>query len=493
MNQRRCKMNGGKVFTILWTIGSLSGLVPSIAVAQIVDVERLERSIATVVVVDGTIRDSTQPIDRAVESIVNPNADILPGRVGLGVVLGIQNRQVDLLTPAHLVEAVAYGAGELPPLIVVIPVNSTAAEATVVAADPRSGLAVIRFSLSENSDGWLLPVPVEFDAQAAATRLQRCIAFGNPHAMVRGQSLSAGSVTITRTRVRQQSSAESRLIDLPLAELGGLLELDAASQFADSGAPLFHEQGQLSGMILPLLTSAKRQTDILHAIPMQTGYLRIVRELRAGFEVEYGFLGVHVQPALPEELRQLPDGQRPVRAVVVSRVIAASPAEDAGLQPGDLLLSVAGQVIEDEFDFVREVAFAQPGEMLQLTRFRPGIGVEAVSAIPGKSPVYDDSKIVSTGMRYPVWRGLSVDYSTARRRYLTETVLTQFPSGVVVVTVSPGSVASQLNLQVGQRITHVNERPIRDPQSFYKAVDSMTGEVKLQLASGMTLTLPEAN
>jgi S1-C subfamily serine protease len=99
----------------------------------------------------------------------------------------------------------------------------------------------------------------------------------------------------------------------------------------------------------------------------------------------------------------------------------------------------------------------------------------------GKWPVYDDSRIVATRERHPAWRGLHVDYPTARRRYLPTSVLGAFPRGVVVTAVDPGSPAAAAGFGETTFITKLNGRRVETPAEFHDATASLTGAVTVTL------------
>jgi serine protease Do len=97
----------------------------------------------------------------------------------------------------------------------------------------------------------------------------------------------------------------------------------------------------------------------------------------------------------------------------------------------------------------------------------------------GKWPVKDVEGIVATRPKYPSWRGLRVDYPSAREKIVRND--SRILQGVIVVDVAPGSSAAQAKLQYGNVITHVQGTPVRTPGEFHRAVQRLQGDVALRL------------
>ena len=105
-------------------------------------------------------------------------------------------------------------------------------------------------------------------------------------------------------------------------------------------------------------------------------------------------------------------------------------------------------------------------------------GEKTVELRLGKWPVRDDEGIIETKPRYAPWRGLSVDYSTARSRFLD---LYADVRRVLVTKVQENSPAHAARLEPGNFITHVNNIPVQSPAEFHLAVKGLTGPINLKL------------
>jgi len=225
------------------------------------------------------------------------------------------------------------------------------------------------------------------------------------------------------------------------------------------------------------------------AIPADESFLRIFETLARGEEVEYGFLGVNPQDVSPREIssRNIPIGQ--ASAPVLRTVFANSPAGRAGLQQGDLVLSIQDKPILDRRDLMREISLLEPDSevKLQIWRMRFTKPIDVIVKL-GKWSVINDEELIVTNPRYPEWRGLVVDYPTGRNRFMSRTF--RYPNAVLVREVTPGSPAEQAGLQSGEFIALVEGQPIQNPAEFHSALKNQDGEVSLRLIDGQEITIP---
>src|SRR5690606_26056174 len=113
-------------------------------------------------------------------------------------------------------------------------------------------------------------------------------------------------------------------------------------------------------------------------------------------------------------------------------------AAQAGLQQDDLILAVNSTPIRSASDLMREVGLLAPESVAEMLVWRRSERRRfSLKARLGKWPVHDDSQIVATASRYPRWRGMSVDYPTARRRLQTSDIMERYHRAVLVTAVEP--------------------------------------------------------
>jgi serine protease Do len=218
---------------------------------------------------------------------------------------------------------------------------------------------------------------------------------------------------------------------------------------------------------------------------------RIVASLCQGYEVEYGFLGIQPGDADAGMLREFRDLTAQATAARVRRIVPGSPADRCGLKTNDVVLAVQGVPVYSEVDLVREVGWLGPDVEAELSVLRPSERrLLTFTCRLAKWPVYDDSLLVVTRERHSAWRGLHIDYPTARRRFLPGNILERFPEGVVVTQVDPGSPADAAGLQAGWFVTQVENKPLSSPREFSEAVQGRSGPVLLRLSDGRTIRVP---
>lgn len=451
----------------------------------------LRRAVVGIVVHVSKNNPDETPLRDPFASFNHPEAGQLPARIGMGAVLQQTPQHALILTLAHLVEpATKPGEQPLPVQIYVRTASGDTALATIVGTDPRSDLAVLRIPLRDIAGNGREIETVAFQSDSQIHPGELLIAAGNPWEMGRDGSASVGVGLVSNTGRPQAVSSPQPLMERTLHDLGTLVELDLARQLSHSGTVLATMDGKFAGLVTALANPSGTFNELSYAIPMSVGMQRIVKDLQQGYEVEYGFLGISVETSLPEDIAGLELGEAQSTAGLVTRVSTNSPAERAGIQRDDLILRVNHSIIRNSEDLVREVGLIEPGNEVEILLFRRNRGLQTVKVKLGKWPVYDDTQMITSNLRHPAWRGLHVDFSTGRRRYLPDRFLTMFPAGVVISQVEEGSLAAQAGLQVGQFIMKVSGRTVETPAEFHHTANSQTENVRLLLGNGSEVTIP---
>jgi serine protease Do len=349
-------------------------------------------------------------------------------------------------------------------------------EARILAADPRSDLAVLKIPVGDLAAFKLeqRTVPVR--------KGQFVIALGNPYAIARDGSASATWGIVSN--ISRQAMTEGAVNDPErkrnetIHHLGTLIQLDTRLDLGTSGGALLNLQGELIGMTTSLAAIVGYEKSAGFAIPFDDAMKRIINSLRQGKEVEYGFLGVEPGEILPGESARTeyaPIAARIRRgAARIEKVVPNLPAQRAGLSPGDVVLSVGDRQVFGQIDLVREIGLVEPGARPLLTIFRPPLGREIeVRVEVGKWPVVDEENLIATTPLRDPWRGITYDYSTYRRRYSPPTH--EPLQGVRVVDVRPGTQTAAKDLQPGDLITAVKGTPVWSPREFAEAVKKENG------------------
>lgn len=437
--------------------------------------------------------DPFDPLGRARPPLLNDvNQAYIPLKFGSGVIVAASEEPAArfVLTTYHVVFGDDHpSAGRAVRVTLRHPEQgSIILRGRPVAADRRVDLAVLRLDLDEAS---LEPASVPTLAIGAADDVRKgrfVIALGNPYAMARDGSSSASIGIVSnisrRPFVLLPDAAIAR--DSPsIHEYGTLLTVDTRLQVGASGGALLNLAGELIGITTSLAAMQGYEKSAGYAIPFDAGTRRIIGELLKGYEAEYGFLGIS-----PETYRSSGEQGRSITAVRAAHVALDSPAAQADLHPQDLILQINGHAVHDVSDLMRIIGLLGPGVTAELLVQR-GREAQPHTLRPrlGKWPVYDDRDVLSTRPRYPAWRGLTVDYPTARQRFLTSDRLEQYRQAVVVTHVDEGSRAAAAGLKVGDFIKEVDGASVQSPLEFIAAVTAKSGRIPLQLWEKRTVVI----
>ena len=229
-------------------------------------------------------------------------------------------------------------------------------DARVVGADASSDVAVLE--LERVPDG---VTPVELGSSESLEIGDLVVAIGSPFGL-------EGTVTsgIVSALHRELTAPDGFTID-------GGIQTDAAINPGNSGGPLLDGQGRVIGINSQIRSSSGANEGIGYAVPIETAK-EVAEALIAGRTIERPFLGV--------QLGEADNGAQ------VAGVTEGSPADRAGLQPGDVVTEVEGEPATAD-DVRRAVAEREPGDELELTVRRDG-GTETITATLGKRPTQSD-------------------------------------------------------------------------------------------------------
>ncbi len=359
--------------------------------------------------------------------------------------------------------------------------------------DERSDLAVLKLDLASVG---LMADKVPTCTLGEAEKLRKgsvVVGLGNPYAIARDGSASA-SLGLISNISRRSSEGENRPDASEesgtIFEYGALLHVDLRLQLGTSGAAIVNTDGKLVGLATSLAALRGYESSVGFAMPFDADVRRIVKSLLDGHEVEYGFLGVKPIDATLSGQRDRSGQWLPVSAAKLYILAPQSPADQAGLKQGDCVLAVNGQPISGSAELMLKVGLLGPDASVRLDIWRPSRGerMETVARL-GKWPVYDDTSIIAPVPRHPAWRGFTVDYPTARRRFMPSSPLSRYNRAVVVTQVDEGGPASQAGLQIGTLISQVAGRAVQTPAEFAAAVEGKSGRVELLLLDGKRVTV----
>ncbi|VAX35732.1 hypothetical protein MNBD_PLANCTO02-2661 [hydrothermal vent metagenome] len=416
----------------------------------------------------------------------NPESpDFIPNDFGTGVIIAPLGTPL-ILTNYHVVKGGPI-AGEKIGVskysLYVRLANHRGFYASILAADPRSDLAVLKIDFKQLD---IKPRDIKPLTITQSNKFRKgtfVIALGNPYAIGQDGSASASWGMISNIARRpapagSPNDAETRKKET-IHHYGTLLQVDTRLNLGTSGGALLNLKGELIGITTSLAALEGYEKSAGYAIPLNAATRRAIDSLAKGHEVEYGFLGITPWDFLPSEMRNLSLRYKQASAAVVGDVFPKSPAEKGGLRRGDVVLSVNDQVVLGRSKLMLKIGELGPEAKVKLKVWREQKRRELTLSIElGKWPVQNEEDVIATVARYPAWRGITVDYSTGRQKYLKYPF--RFKQAVAVKSIEKKRASTTL-LQEGDLITHVNKMPVRTPAQFLKAVQHATGVVRLQV------------
>ena len=236
------------------------------------------------------------------------------------------------------------------------------AKAKLVGSDPESDLAVLRIANSQPL------TPITF-AQAESLRIGDVVlAIGNPFGV--GQTVTSGIVSaLGRTH-------------LGINTFENFIQTDAAINPGNSGGALVDSNGHLVGINTAIYSQSGGSMGIGFAIPVSLAKSVMEQIIKTG-TVTRGWIGVEVQDMTPELAESF--GVKPDEGALIAGVMRGSPADRAGVKPGDVLLSVGGKRVKDAQVMLDLIAALAPGEKAAFGLFRAGKPLE-LQIVVGKRP-----------------------------------------------------------------------------------------------------------
>jgi serine protease Do len=309
-------------------------------------------------------------------------------------------------------------------------------EATLLGADERTDLAVLKIDLAGQS----LPVLPIGDSDNLEVG-DMVLALGNPFGV--GQTVTMGIV-----------SALARTTG-GVANFQSFIQTDAAINPGNSGGALVDLQGRLVGINSSILSSGEGGGSIGIGFAIPSAMVKVVlANITSGGKVQRPWLGGDGQAVTSEIFQQL-KLSRPM-GVLINSVHPGGPAEQAGLKVGDVVTAVNGREVEDPEALRFRIATLPVGAAAQLTIVRNGADktIAVKLAPPPDRPERDTSEL---GGRTPFTGATVANMNPALAE---EMGLQSADPGVTVVKVRPGTIAARLQLQPGDMILRINNKPV---------------------------------
>ena len=255
--------------------------------------------------------------------------------LGSGVIVSADGY---ILTNNHVIESADQ--------IEVVLADGRKAPAKVVGTDPETDLAVIRIAADN------LPVMVLGHAEQAKVG-DVVLAIGNPFGV--GQTVTMGII-----------SALGRN-NLHINHFENFIQTDAAINFGNSGGALVDIHGNLLGINSAIYSQTGGSVGIGFAIPVSTAKTVLAAIIKEG-QVVRGWIGIETQDLTPEIADSF--GLARSKGAIIAGIVGGGPADRAGIEPGDILLAVAGKPVGSTAEMLNLIAQLPPGRKATLTILR---------------------------------------------------------------------------------------------------------------------------
>ena len=304
--------------------------------------------------------------------------------------------------------------------------------AEVIGTDPKSDVAVIKIK------GKDLPI-LELGDSDKMDIGEWVLAVGNPFGL---------SFTVTSGIV----SAKGRNA-VGITDYENFIQTDAAINPGNSGGPLVDLDGKAIGINTAIFSRSGGYMGIGFAIPINM-VKKIKDQLIADGSVTRGFLGIVMQELTPE----LAESFETKEGIIIAQVEPESPAEKAGLQSGDIIISYKNNAIKNFNAFRNSIALEKPGDKVQLEIIRNSKKKTLTVTIGSR-----EALVALQSGRF----GIDVEN---RSEALAQKYGNMSRSGVVITAVKEGSPAHKAGLEPGMIILQANRVAIDSTEDYTKGL-----------------------
>ncbi|WP_350334681.1 Do family serine endopeptidase [Coralliovum pocilloporae] len=313
-------------------------------------------------------------------------------------------------------------------------------EADIILKDERTDLAILKVREPRGAFPF-----VEFQASDSLEVGDLVLAIGNPFGV--GQTVTQGIISaLARTRVG-------------VTDFQFFIQTDAAINPGNSGGALIDMQGRLVGINTAIYSRSGGSNGIGFAIPSEMVQV-VANSARIGPTVRRPWVGARFQPVTADIADSL--GLDRPRGALISDVFGRSPAAEAGLEVGDLIVAVDGQRIEDHNAFGYRIATKGLGGTVQLRVVRGDERIKVTLALQG-APEKPKRDVRALDDDSPFSGAEIANLSPA----LAEEIGYKFGhEGVVILQVKRGSIARRVGFRSGDVILEVNRRDVKSTRQL---------------------------
>ena len=318
-------------------------------------------------------------------------------------------------------------------------------DATVKGVDPATDLALLKIEAGRN---------LSYLRLGDSDRLRvgdHVMAVGSPLAL--SQTVTVGIV-----------SAKGRAIGITQdTSFENFIQTDAAINRGNSGGPLVNLRGEVVGIATAMNWGAE---NIGFAVPVNT-LAAVLPQLREKGKVSRGYLGINIQNLDYDRAQAF--GLEGKAGALVTSVVDGSPADQAGVEHGDVVVAVDGRKVAETRDLIDYVSARPPGSSVKLEILRDGTQVEKKVELSERAAPEgleeDDDEGDTRGIG---WLGLDIQDLTPQLR--ESLGIPDRETGVVVSEVTASSPLYDEGVAPGDLIVEVNGRPVGSAEELESLV-----------------------
>ncbi len=322
-------------------------------------------------------------------------------------------------------------------------------EANVQGTDPNTDIALLKI------DATNLPY-LEFGSSDALRIGEWVLAVGNPFGLT--SSVTAGIISAKERALGVLSEGQ-----MPIESF---LQTDAAVNMGNSGGALVNLRGELVG--IPTLIISPTRTNIGNAFAVPSSIVkRVTDDIREFGEVRRGVLGVSIM-GVTSELAQERDLEE-IEGVYVESVVDGSAADQAGIEPGDVILEVDGKAVNSTVALQQAIGLHKPDDQVEMVVKRNGRTRELTA------------RLMSLEEHQELLREQEEEFLGATLRMAPQEIMDKFnlSNGVQVVELERGTL-SETGMRAGFIIIAINNVPISQPGDVARLLEDYSGNVYIE-------------
>jgi serine protease Do len=335
-------------------------------------------------------------------------------------------------------------------------------QARIVGTDSKTDVAILKIDAEK-----LIPITIGDSSKVEVGDV--ALAIGDPFGV--GQTVTKGIISATGRG------------NLGIEDYEDFLQTDAPIYPGNSGGALVNDRGELVGINTAIITHGSGGSQgIGFAVPVNLARNVMGQILKNG-QVTRAYLGILPQDVTPTMAKAF--GEKDAKGVVVGDVTPSSPAQEAGLQRGDIIQEMNGKPVDDSNQLRMTISMMEPGTTIKLKLVRNGSPRELSVKLAEMPTETAKAKSGEEGVEKALD---GVDVSNMNPEIAEQLNLPASTKGVVVTDVDPSSKLADAGLQKGDVIQEVNHQQVKNVSEFQSAVrKSGTDPLLLVNREGRTL------